>query len=128
VRALREGVRVLPFSSKHKVYIVDEVHMLTKEAFNALLKTLEEPPAHVIFILATTELDKVPETILSRCQVFSFHSVSFGSPKRACNASTKAGTESKRRPTSGAVLAMKASSAPASRQPATIAWSTLTWV
>ncbi len=72
IRALRESVRVLPFSSPYKVYIVDEVHMLTKEAFNALLKTLEEPPAHVIFILATTELDKVPETILSRCQVFSF--------------------------------------------------------
>lgn len=71
-RAVREGVRVLPFSSKYKVYIIDEVHMLTKEAFNALLKTIEEPPAHVIFILATTELDKVPETILSRCQVFSF--------------------------------------------------------
>lgn len=72
IRTLREGVRVLPFSSEYKVYIIDEVHMLTKEAFNALLKTLEEPPAHVIFILATTELDKVPETILSRCQTFSF--------------------------------------------------------
>jgi len=72
IRTLREGVRVLPFSSAYKVYIIDEVHMLTKEAFNALLKTLEEPPAHVIFILATTELDKVPETILSRCQTFSF--------------------------------------------------------
>lgn len=72
IRSLREGVRVLPFSSDFKVYIIDEVHMLTKEAFNALLKTLEEPPAHVVFILATTELDKVPETILSRCQVFSF--------------------------------------------------------
>ena len=73
IRALREEVRTLPFDSKYKVYIVDEVHMLTKEAFNALLKTLEEPPAHVIFILATTEMDKVPETILSRCQVFTFH-------------------------------------------------------
>lgn len=72
IRALREGVRVLPFSSRFKVYIIDEVHMLSKDAFNALLKTLEEPPAHVIFILATTELDKVPATILSRCQVFSF--------------------------------------------------------
>lgn len=72
IRALREAVRVLPFSSKYKVYIIDEVHMLSKDAFNALLKTLEEPPAHVIFILATTELDKVPETIVSRCQVFSF--------------------------------------------------------
>lgn len=72
IRALREAVRVLPFSSKFKVYIIDEVHMLSKDAFNALLKTLEEPPAHVIFILATTELDKVPDTILSRCQVFTF--------------------------------------------------------
>lgn len=72
IRALREAVRSFPFSSPFKVYIIDEVHMLSKDAFNALLKTLEEPPAHVIFILATTELDKVPETILSRCQVFSF--------------------------------------------------------
>ncbi len=72
IRALREAVRAFPFSSAFKVYIIDEVHMLTKESFNALLKTLEEPPAHVIFILATTELDKVPETILSRCQTFSF--------------------------------------------------------
>jgi DNA polymerase III subunit gamma/tau len=72
IRALREAVRVLPFSSAYKVYIIDEVHMLSKDAFNALLKTLEEPPAHVMFILATTELDKVPETILSRCQTFSF--------------------------------------------------------
>ncbi|MCC6198819.1 DNA polymerase III subunit gamma/tau [Candidatus Nomurabacteria bacterium] len=72
IDALRSGVRVLPFSSRFKVYIIDEVHMLSTHAFNALLKTLEEPPAHVLFVLATTELDKVPETILSRCQVFSF--------------------------------------------------------
>ncbi len=72
IDTLRAGVRVLPFSSPFKVYIIDEVHMLSNHAFNALLKTLEEPPAHVIFVLATTELDKVPETILSRCQTFSF--------------------------------------------------------
>lgn len=72
IRELRENVGTLPFDSKYKVYIIDEVHMLTKEAFNALLKTLEEPPAHVIFILATTELEKVPETIVSRCQTFVF--------------------------------------------------------
>ena len=72
VREIRDGVHVLPFESKYKVYIIDEVHMLTKEAFNALLKTLEEPPSHVIFILATTETDKIPETVLSRCQIFSF--------------------------------------------------------
>ena len=72
IRQLREGVRVLPFESKYKVYIIDEVHMLSKDAWGALLKTLEEPPAHVIFILATTEFHKVPDTIISRCQVFNF--------------------------------------------------------
>jgi DNA polymerase-3 subunit gamma/tau len=72
IRALRDGVRVLPFDSKYKIYIIDEVHMLSKDAWGALLKTLEEPPRHVIFILATTELHKVPETIISRCQVFTF--------------------------------------------------------
>ncbi|HEY9481195.1 MAG TPA: DNA polymerase III subunit gamma/tau [Candidatus Paceibacterota bacterium] len=72
VRALRDAVAVLPFESRFKVYIIDEVHMLTKEAFNALLKTLEEPPKHVVFILATTEVHKLPETIVSRCQVFEF--------------------------------------------------------
>lgn len=75
IRALREAVHFVPLQGKVKVYIIDEVHMLTKEAFNALLKTLEEPPKHVIFILATTELDKVPETIVSRCQNFSFHKI-----------------------------------------------------
>jgi DNA polymerase-3 subunit gamma/tau len=72
IRSLREHVSVLPFSSEYKVYIIDEVHMLSKDAWNALLKTLEEPPKHVIFILATTELDKVPDTIISRCQTFAF--------------------------------------------------------
>jgi len=72
VRELREAVNTLPFESPYKVYIIDEVHMLTKEAFNALLKTLEEPPKHVIFILATTELEKLPETVVSRCQLFTF--------------------------------------------------------
>lgn len=72
IRELREHVSVLPFSSPFKVYIIDEVHMLSKDAWNALLKTLEEPPKHVIFILATTELEKVPDTIISRCQTFSF--------------------------------------------------------
>lgn len=72
IREIRDGVNVLPFESPYKVYIVDEVHMLTKEAFNALLKTLEEPPSHAIFILATTETEKIPETVISRCQVFTF--------------------------------------------------------
>lgn len=72
IRELKSAVHTLPLESPYKVYIIDEVHMLTKEAFNALLKTLEEPPKHVIFILATTEQDKVLETIISRCQVFKF--------------------------------------------------------
>ncbi len=75
-RALREAVRVLPLLSPYKVYIIDEVHMLTKESFNALLKTLEEPPPHAIFILATTDLQKVPDTIVSRTQNFEFHKIS----------------------------------------------------
>ncbi len=72
IRELRDSVNVLPFESPYKVYIIDEVHMLTKEAFNALLKTLEEPPKHVIFVLATTEIEKLPDTIVSRCQTFTF--------------------------------------------------------
>lgn len=72
IRDLRDKVNILPSSAKYKVYIIDEVHMLTREAFNALLKTLEEPPAHVIFILATTDVHKLPETIISRTQHFSF--------------------------------------------------------
>jgi DNA polymerase III subunit gamma/tau len=72
IRELRERVAVAPTSAKYKVYIIDEVHMLTREAFNALLKTLEEPPAHVVFILATTDAHKLPETIISRTQRFSF--------------------------------------------------------
>ena len=72
VRNLRESTRYTPAKSRNKVYIVDEVHMLTNEAFNALLKTLEEPPPHVVFIFATTEMNKVPATILSRCQRFDF--------------------------------------------------------
>jgi DNA polymerase-3 subunit gamma/tau len=72
IRDLREKIQFSPTRAKSKVYIIDEVHMLTKEAFNALLKTLEEPPVHVYFILATTEVHKIPETILSRCQRFDF--------------------------------------------------------
>jgi DNA polymerase III subunit gamma/tau len=72
IRSLTEGVYTLPFESPYKVYILDEVHMLSKSAWNAFLKTLEEPPAYAVFILATTELEKVPETVQSRCQVFEF--------------------------------------------------------
>lgn len=75
IRNLRESVRYTPSRGKYKVYIIDEVHMLTKEAFNALLKTLEEPPPQVIFIFATTEVHKVPLTILSRCQRFDFRRI-----------------------------------------------------
>ena len=78
IRELKEAVHTLPYESARKVYIIDEVHMLTKEAFNALLKTLEEPPAHVVFILATTEEDKLLDTIKSRCQVFRFRAPSRG--------------------------------------------------
>jgi DNA polymerase-3 subunit gamma/tau len=75
VRELRERVRFAPGHSPYKIYIIDEVHMLTAEAFNALLKTLEEPPSHVVFIFATTRLDKVPPTIVSRCQRFIFRRI-----------------------------------------------------
>lgn len=75
IRDLRDKVHIAPTSAKYKVYIIDEVHMLTREAFNALLKTLEEPPAHVVFILATTENHKVPDTIASRTQRFNFHPI-----------------------------------------------------
>jgi len=75
IRDLREKINYAPTRAKNKVYIIDEVHMLTKEAFNALLKTLEEPPAFVYFILATTEINKVPETIISRCQRFDFRRI-----------------------------------------------------
>ncbi len=74
IRELRDAVRTSPFSSPYKVYIVDEAHMLTKEAANALLKTLEEPPSHVVFILATTDPEKLPVTIVSRCQKVVFQS------------------------------------------------------
>lgn len=76
IRELRENVKFMPAKAKFKVYIIDEVHMLTDSAFNALLKTLEEPPAHVVFILGTTEVHKLPQTILSRCLRFDFRLVS----------------------------------------------------
>ncbi len=76
IRELRENVKFAPAASQYKIYIIDEVHMLTREAFNALLKTLEEPPDHVVFIFATTENNKVPATILSRCQCYEFRRIS----------------------------------------------------
>lgn len=96
IRALTEGVYTLPFQSPYKVYILDEAHMLSKSAWNAFLKTLEEPPAYAVFILATTELEKVPETVQSRCQVFEFKK-----PTRAVLA-TMVGTIAKKE---GAALA-----------------------
>ncbi len=82
IRELREKVHISPVNSAYKVYIIDEVHMLTGESFNALLKTLEEPPSHVVFILATTEAHKLPATIISRTQRFSFRSISPESAKK----------------------------------------------
>ena len=76
IRAIIDEVAFAPARAKYRVYIVDEVHMRSRDAWNALLKTLEEPPAHVVFILATTEVNKIPETILSRCQRFDFHRIS----------------------------------------------------
>ena len=73
IRSLRDNVKFAPTELKYKVYIIDEVHMLTEPAFNALLKTLEEPPGHVAFVLATTEAHKIPVTIASRCQRYDFH-------------------------------------------------------
>lgn len=72
IRELREGVNVVPFESPYKFYIIDEAHMLSKAAFNAFLKTLEEPPAHALFVLATTEREKIPDTIQSRCEIYTF--------------------------------------------------------
>ena len=76
IRNLNDQVRIPPQKGKYKVYIIDEVHMLSQSAFNAFLKTLEEPPPHAIFILATTEKHKIIPTILSRCQVYDFHRIS----------------------------------------------------
>ena len=75
IRQLREAVKYPPSSGNYRIYIIDEVHMLTQQAFNALLKTLEEPPSHVKFIMATTEANKVPQTILSRTMRFNFHRI-----------------------------------------------------
>ena len=82
VRSIRDTIEVLPSFSQYKVYIIDEVHMLTKEASNALLKTLEEPPKHVIFILATTEKEKILDTIKSRCQIFDFKNANLEDSKK----------------------------------------------
>ncbi|MGN0610883.1 MAG: DNA polymerase III subunit gamma/tau [Ruminiclostridium sp.] len=94
VRALRDEVMYAPTVCRYKVYIIDEVHMLSPQAFNALLKTIEEPPAHVIFILATTEVHKVPATIVSRCQQFRFSRIDIeASTARLCEIAGKEGAK-----------------------------------
>ncbi|MBI2503351.1 MAG: DNA polymerase III subunit gamma/tau [Candidatus Latescibacteria bacterium] len=90
VRELREVVRYAPTEGSHKIYIIDEVHMLSMPAFNALLKTLEEPPLHVVFVFATTEVQQVPETILSRCQRFNFRRIPAGQIARHLQAIAQA--------------------------------------
>ncbi|MEJ2195669.1 MAG: DNA polymerase III subunit gamma/tau [Ignavibacteriaceae bacterium] len=90
VRTLRESVKYAPTRVKYKIYIIDEVHMLTKESFNAFLKTLEEPPEHVIFIFATTDAHKVPLTILSRCQRFDFRRIKMAIIKETLSTIAKA--------------------------------------
>ena len=75
IREIRNSIKLMPTRLKYKVYIIDEVHMLSISAFNALLKTLEEPPSHAIFILATTEVNKIPSTVISRCQKFDFEKI-----------------------------------------------------
>ena len=87
IRSLREKVRVSPAKLTYKVYIIDEVHMLTKEAFNALLKTLEVPPEHVVFVFATTEVHKLPETIISRTQRFDFKPIPAAASPSTCASS-----------------------------------------
>ena len=82
IREIKEQVQYSPATGKYKVYIIDEVHMLSIGAFNALLKTLEEPPEYVIFILATTEVHKIPITILSRCQRYDFHRITAATIKK----------------------------------------------
>ena len=83
IREIIEGVRYAPASARYKIYIIDEVHMLSKNAFNGLLKTLEEPPPHVKFIFATTEIRKVPVTVLSRCQRFDLRRIETNGTDRA---------------------------------------------
>ena len=85
IREIRNSINLMPSKLKYKVYIIDEVHMLSLSAFNALLKTLEEPPAHAIFILATTEVNKIPSTVISRCQKFDFEKISTDSIEKQLN-------------------------------------------
>ena len=85
IRNLRELIKFSPMNSSYKIFIIDEVHMLTNQAFNALLRTLEEPPAHGKFIMCTTDIHKVPDTIISRCQRFDFNRISINDIKESVN-------------------------------------------
>ena len=97
IRELRETVRYLPARDRYKIFIIDEAHMLTTEAFNALLKTLEEPPPRSLFMLATTEPHKLPATIQSRCQHFSFRLLDYG--EIYCPARSESAQRKRSRPT-----------------------------
>ena len=98
IKSLMEQTRIPPQVGKYKVFIIDEVHMLSSAAFNAFLKTLEEPPAHVIFILATTEKHKILPTILSRCQIYDFERMTVENTiSHLKNVAQKEGTHTKRR-------------------------------
>ena len=101
IREIIDGVRYAPVSARYKVYIIDEVHMLSKQAFNGLLKTLEEPPPHVKFIFATTEIRKVPVTVLSRCQRFDLRRIDAGDADRRISPAS-AGQGRRRAPSRGA--------------------------
>ena len=101
IRTLRDAVAFAPVDGRYKVYIIDEVHMLTREAFNALLKTLEEPPPNVVFVLATTEPHKIPETILSRCQRFDFRRPQVPTSRVCWRVSSRARTRRARRSARG---------------------------
>src|SRR5881227_2914950 len=96
IRELRDGARYRPALDRYKVYILDEAHQITDAAFNALLKTLEEPPSHIVFMMATTQPEDIPQTIRSRCQHFSFHAVRFDEIVRQLPALAEAGDGSMR--------------------------------
>ena len=115
IRDLIDGVRYRPVSARYKVYIIDEVHMLSKNAFNALLKTLEEPPAHVKFVFATTEIRKVPVTVLSRCQRFDLRRVD----QRACWRSICSSDRRARKAARSDAAALRCSRAPPTARCAT---------
>ena len=102
IRELRDAARYRPARDRYKIYILDEAHQITDAAFNALLKTLEEPPDHVVFMMATTQPEDIPQTIRSRCQHFSFHAVKFDDILRAAANDRRPGADHRRRGSAGA--------------------------